>query len=725
MKHFVQRLNEFSGPEDASSLVIFWTTNLFVYDTLFDIIEANTRNVLVPSNVVLIVRSTIFNETKAAIGRDDTIVSRLDASTPFLLIGYGANGEMQEQENLSNEPYNGTFDIKRFRRQGIAKIAKDRKLVVQSSNHYHFENPSGRHSTQFLRLANILTEASEIVFIAFCCLGYFRENTETIYIDTPALYSLVFSIEEQIRSFTPNTNLEVINFESYFNLQDYDFKYSDESLVLISASSTGGLAQTLITQKEFEPWQVVQILYLGNGKSTHTAVCNLALDAENPDGFSEIITVRADECVPCKRYSVPIPIQSDQFTFAGPQLAPITILERHQHPELKEFLKCALGTEALQVGLSDDISRLGDHQHFISLDVLLNSDKFLEKVNFVLDRSFPARATKIVCATADSKLLARHIARRMKLDEDTCLISIEQIASNFENNDCPIVVVADAVESGRSLQDISRRLRDFSQKVPIVYFVGISKTSGEPGRQNLRNTLVFREGATSHNFESMFTLCLPPSTGSHAWIEERNFLATSLSGISMDGETFAFFEQRKAAINASSPPLKTKLFIPTNVDGALTLKRGFAFWKNLRHLGDSEADVFFTVSSVLQSARAIGSASSPSNIPMIRSNWLQQTVIDPVNFDRYNDGMIQAAFLRSAHPKELNYASSALLSHQAFEIIRSAIESSKTEHGTAAAEFLLAIATSRLNLCEAQKVRLRQIDSQGLSGIVKALLQCC
>lgn len=723
-QYFVQRYSAPSQEAAATTLVIFGATDQFDTESFFDVIETNTKGVLVPDGVIVIVRSTIMQAVKERILGDPTIRERLGSETPLILKGYGINGTITREENLATQPLSQAFDLNQFKRVAITSIAKSKKAVVHATEHYHFENPSKRHSTQFLRLANILTDGAEIAFIAFCCLPYLHNEPAKVYIDTPALYSLIFSLQEQLRSFEPLRLLEPINFESYFNLEGFDFKFQDESIVLISASTTGGLAARLIDENKFKSKQVTQLIYLGSGSSRYQAICELAKDKTNPEGFASIHTVSADTCEPCKKHSVPIPIQGDQFTFAGPQLAPITIIEDHQRKELKDFLSCSLGTGAFQVGLGDSVQQLGDHQHFICLASLLKSKNFLKKLDYILDRSFPAKANKIVCATKDSRELAKHIAARMELPEAASLIGIDQIGEIFRDNNRPIVVVADAVESGRSLQDISRRLRDYSKSVPIIYLVGISKTSGEPSREILRKTLSFAEGPSSHSFESIFTIYLPPSSDSHAWLDERNLLQ-SIDFRSMREQAAAgFFDRRLKLLNQSSP-LKEKLFIPSAVDASLGLKPGFAFWKGLDHEGKSEADVYFTISSVLQNVRALGLSAAPSSIPMIRSNWLQQTVIDPINFDRYNDGMIQASLLRAAHPRELNYSSSPQLSQKAFEIIECSILDSMHEIGTASAEFLLAVATRRLNLRPAEMKKLREIDTSLLSPILRTLLKYC
>ena len=86
---------------------------------------------------------------------------------------------------------------------------------------------------------------------------------------------------------------------------------------------------------------------------------------------------------------------------------------------------------------------------------------------------------------------------------------------------------------------------------------------------------------------------------------------------------------------------------------------------------------------------------------MIRSNWFQQTLIDPSNFGRFNDGAIQAALLRAARPAEMDYASdngSPQTQHEAARILGRIVSGAPGPRGDAAGEVLVALGTRRITL---------------------------
>lgn len=139
------------------------------------------------------------------------------------------------------------------------------------------------------------------------------------------------------------------------------------------------------------------------------------------------------------------------------------------------------------------------------------------------------------------------------------------------------------------------------------------------------------------------------------------------------------------------------LFLP-NAHDPLRLQPGFVFWPRElpERLGHRQADVFFTIASVLQWLRA--NAREPGHRRII-SNWFQQTILAPGNFGRFNDDVIQASLLRAAYPYEFNFADTPAESREMGRLLRRVIAACQSPRGGAASEFLLALATRRLQLC--------------------------
>jgi hypothetical protein len=73
--------------------------------------------------------------------------------------------------------------------------------------------------------------------------------------------------------------------------------------------------------------------------------------------------------------------------------------------------------------------------------------------------------------------------------------------------------------------------------------------------------------------------------------------------------------------------------------------------------------------------------------------------LDPENFSRFNEGIIQAALLRSALPSELDYRSDTRASGY-MAVILSRIASKFDSPQVATLEFIIALATKRMQLTE-------------------------
>ena len=79
---------------------------------------------------------------------------------------------------------------------------------------------------------------------------------------------------------------------------------------------------------------------------------------------------------------------------------------------------------------------------------------------------------------------------------------------------------------------------------------------------------------------------------------------------------------------------------------------------------------------------------------------------DPENFFRYNDGVIQAALLRAAHPSELDYSSNEEVSRRMTDMLSGIFRLNSRQQGEAALEFAFALKTERLKLSDKDMNRL-------------------
>ena len=146
------------------------------------------------------------------------------------------------------------------------------------------------------------------------------------------------------------------------------------------------------------------------------------------------------------------------------------------------------------------------------------------------------------------------------------------------------------------------------------------------------------------------------------------------------------------------------LFYPRPVSGnfeELKLRKNFAFFNFSEYVDDvSQADVYFTISNIINTLRSndlkLGKDKKP--VKSLQQSAFVRNLLDPANFDRFNDGIIQASLLRSACAEELSYHIDTELSQIMFGTFETLIKYHEQDQGEALLEFLYALATRKLSL---------------------------
>ena len=118
---------------------------------------------------------------------------------------------------------------------------------------------------------------------------------------------------------------------------------------------------------------------------------------------------------------------------------------------------------------------------------LAGSEAFRERLDYVLRRSLPASLRTVIAIDADSRDLAELVAARVPGEVQVVMHDdIDRLDSGSSD---AIAIVGLAIESGRTLMDVSRDLRSVAPRAPLLYLAGMSKTTGEAKREALERTL--------------------------------------------------------------------------------------------------------------------------------------------------------------------------------------------------------------------------------------------
>lgn len=679
-------------------LLIFAATPELDPEALATVIESEVERNLVPDEIVIVVRDPVFEISRQQLEVDSQNVAtlaRLANRASVTLIGYDCVGKEARRVQVAGPAPKREVKFADFRRRAITSIFNTRHGFVEATATYHFENPSGRHTERFIRLSNILVRGAEIAFIGFCTLSKVPAQVTTAYLDTPSLYAVVAAINEQRSSFEGAEPILADNFSSYAGVGDYHFTQLANSCVLISASSSGSMASKLITEQGFAPAQVTHVLFLGADQSGSNIVCDLRYDSRNnAEGVANLPSVEEQEqCQICAAGSHAIKLQGDQFEFAGPQQESLLVAKKDAPAGLATLMERYAGGRLFSIGLGKPVGKQ-PRQFNIDPETLLAHGEFQRRLDYVLRRSLPASLGYVIAVDEASEPFANQVAGFSKTPAKMVRrVDLDGIPADSQS---AIVIAGLVIESGRTLLDISRDLRSIAPSAPLLYLVGLSKSTGEPRRESLERTLVQTVNPYPYQMIEVERMILPLSSEHNPWAAElRLLIDPSITDLVPPGLR-SLIGERVTRLRRSSEPMCDDIFLPNVASRTLALQPGFVFWPDgVPARAHSQADVYITIASVLQQLRANAHRGQRS---AIRSNWFQQTILAPENFGRFNDDIIQASILRAAHPFEMNLADAAPDSRELGRLIRRIIAAAGTERGGAAAEFLLALATGRLRL---------------------------
>ncbi|MBR9845936.1 MAG: hypothetical protein GYB35_07430 [Algicola sp.] len=606
--------------------------------------------------------------------------------------------------------------FKYLERHGATKIFRNRGGLVESSPDHHFVFPSKKHSEKFIRTGNVLINSAEIFFIAIQLLERF-DKASSIYCDTSSINVLPFAIFEIKRRFGEDFDSIPINsFESYNVFEKKNSSFKRDSLVIISSSTSGNIIDRLIKKRLAKRDQIIVLFFLGKKKKflqhEENIVCDLTKDLNNfKNGFDIFETYPDyDNCKLCKKFSRPIEINSDVFLTVQPKVKNVTLKKidapkylspfMHRHRAKKEK------DNIFKTYYRDTVDNLGNYEVYIDSSRLLEllksknaSKKFKEKLERKINTYIPANSKYIIFLNDEgSEILANFIKDNVSFKLNPELISIDDI-QKVKNQNGSAIVVGSSIVTGRHYLHLSRVLRDYN-KLSIIYFINIFRTSSSDyGRTTKSNLSQGKDGGQTYPIVSVEDVTCSPRKGNTNWDYEKNFLEELISEIDEDlNQELASFVKNRLEIlrnNRVTKGLVNNVFLNKFNGERLSLRKGFVFWDfDVKEATAYQSQVYFTISTVLNN---IYNNPIDSERTLKQSNYIRN-LLSPDNFQRFNDGIIQASILRAGKLEFFAYDLSKESSLKMKTLLKSMVDNYDNEHGEALPEFLLAIGTRKLRL---------------------------
>jgi len=693
-----QQLTSTMLGDDVRELLDSRPGTAFIYILAPFISEADLRELLLSGDIVFLRLSSYFQ----AIGGRLCLLSfmkdgdsQIACEIPFSIDDVGKPKE---------EPTKPLDDV--MRHGWLFDLFDRYRGRIDAPAGVHFAKSSRRHSTQFLRVSNILLSSTACAAVAYFTLGTLRcAQARRIFVDTAPLLAVAFALQ-RIANVHRIWELyaPVNSFSSYGGIDKLPTS-SGRDLILVSASTSGGLVKELLN-REFDTKYIATLFYLSTTdiqSEPGTVICDLTFCQGKLFGYPSVKSYSASNCPLCSKGYFLAELEGDQFQLEKRAIKHLEIKALSQTRDARETIDTLARQNLI---FATTLGQRGNCTDFsIDADITLqNVKRVRQRFIRALRRYTPVPLDYVVLVNIKEETVRSLIdeAGLTDVSKENCFVDYSQLQN------CPptargsggVLVVFGTLSNFATARDINAQLRIKVPEGCVTYLSGITLANSAEHLADLKMFLTYGElGRETFTYEAAASLMLPtPANSMTAWQAEEQLLAQLRENGVIPDEI-----SQRIDILLDSNERTSHLFWPGN-HGELAIQNDFVYLSvNATEGFISQADILATIANLLATARMDNrglNASTHNGQEPIR--WHQSVyghvVLSPAVFENYNDAILQAAFLRVSTPTELNYTSDNTSSNRILSIIRAAITAWKTGGGDSLPEFLIALATNRLSL---------------------------
>lgn len=678
--------------------ILFKPPGILSVANLADAIETGLQSVNPPDVVLIVCEADEASELRLGFKQPLLAQAALRASTKVCLCvcSFGLNGTIQLEEEICNPiPEIGQLlcgQTPFIRKAGLKALFSAPHVSVIAPPGFTFVKPSQKRSTLFLRAEEALTEVEGVQFLAFALLERLHQRSlkvgsqlDVIFVDTMGIAAVAYALREIYCAMYKVPRPRVVTFHSHEGMDHIDAPLYGTSFTLISASSSMNLERDWKRKVKCDPTEVVTLLTLDDatdcGDALHTLEIPEARTNTQPD-----------------KNLKDLPIVGERF--APEELLPKSVLLRkneHRLTVVSDFCKSFGINGAIAVQARGPLPTSKVRPIYLDGGALLRNTDFLSFTEKVICQQTSASVSAIVYQSDESSyLIAKHCAARlaavMQRKAPLRLISDIEIESGDAKPDINggLLVVAAVVGRGTRLLSISRDLRDIHTGAR-TYLIGVQIAETAAQLAALPPNLKHSAAKAEIHIKRFKSIAVGKGIA-ESFVEEAGLLGN------IQKQFGDYFYARLSGLGGSERGLGNAVFMPSDdsLSTSMRLRLDFAFWDSFyKEENEASAAIFATAGALLQNARE---AKFPHEHLRLATDAFQQVVLSPENFARYNDGVIQAAFLRCARPSELDYSREATSSQFMFDLLTNIFEQHARRQGEAACEFALAIYTRKLRL---------------------------
>ncbi len=625
---------------------------------------------------------------------------------------------------------------------------RQRGGMMEPGPGFYYRKPSRKAVNRFLRTGNILLDSDELKFLCFWLVGLLQNDIRTIWVDSSTILSVGYALANAAKDWLglDIANIKIRSFESYRNFVNVPV-YNGDSLVIVSASSGGAMAVDCVVDKRYPENRVATLFFLpvvGRSASDRlfgTIICNLEIGIDNPEGFEAALISTVDQNIfpsSCR----PIHIAPEGFLPDGLKVETLTIGATHIPDWYKELAPDLLGNRAVSINRVDECQGLtGGKPRRLSVAFELSGvwKNFTSRQNVTpihsrLNRYLKTRVPstlKLIIHAGDKQSIALATCIKTWLASNgassTDCISISDYSTSpsaysvDERSPHYTLVVGSSLVDLHPLINASQLLRDTQRNHAMAYLVGLQLGRNKQKCNFDKANLKFCNNGADYDVDVLATYYGNwLDFESSPWELELDFWERIPSEAKL---TFSRPERESIKSRVDElqvcAGLTNNLFLPGPRNQKLKLRSNSAFLSGLKYVGNpSQAEAAFMVSCTL---------SSLVDRKLLVGSTLHRVLLDPENFSRYSDGVLQASMIRLCQKGELAYSLDKGVSAKFSKLILDLLSNIKSDRCEGLTEILLAICMGSisLRLTDSRRVlaQLKRCQRQITNPILRVLIR--
>lgn len=582
----------------------------------------------------------------------------------------------------------------------------------------HFGKASSKHATAFLRASNAILSTKASGLLAFFLMAALpKQNVRRILVDTAPLLSVAQALQQvaTVHGFW-SQRPPASSFSSYGGLDALSKLYSQD-LVIISASTTGGLAARLLDLGASAPL-VVTLFSLAEGLDglDSRVICDLAYRSGRSFGYLPIENQMQGSCKWCDAGYLLAPLEGDQFLLEKRSVKRLRISKPNQTAEARKLLERWTRRSYFRLDPYGSVApKSVAPKSLLVFDAerAIKEDKEL-RAKLVRDlRRYAPMPLQVVVLVGLKQSTYEDLMAEAGLEgvcADASVVDEGRVSGMSPLPEAGVLVLIGSLHDHALIRGINAQLRTKTPKGCVTYLAAFTFADSKQNLLDLEMFLTYGEhGKETFTFKSAETLPLPWRVAEKSsWEDELRLLLNMKGNGQLDPVLAARLE-----ILESSSELSNLLFLQGKDGAALAIAPDFVYLDSTTQQASiSQVDLFLVVSNLLAVARF---GSLKNGLPETHHRWAQsvygQVLVDlpticPRNLRDYNDAVLRACFIRAASKQELNYAVDEECSGEVLDVVLAELDAWSDGKGDSLPELLMSLATRRLRLVAADEAKL-------------------